>query len=98
MRELTRCLVWTFCLGALALVMAAVVDLGVAQADGAGAWLILGVYAPFYVLGHLFHADGSGWMHDSAFLASTIALQFLYFLAVIGLTRALYRGLVRRRR
>ncbi|HSH89312.1 MAG TPA: hypothetical protein VK996_04970 [Ramlibacter sp.] len=98
MRELTRCIVWTLCLGALALVIAAVMDIGVAQTEGASSWLILAVYAPFYLLGHAFHADPSGWLHDPAFLAATIAVQFFYFLALVGATRYLYRGRSRRRR
>jgi len=98
MRELTRCAVWTLCLGALALVSAAVMDVGVAQTEGASSWVVFAVYAPFYLLGHAFHADPSGWLHDPAFLAATISVQFFYFLALVGATRYLYRSRPRGRR
>jgi hypothetical protein len=80
--------------GAPALLVAAFAGVGLAQADGAWAWLVFLVYSPFYLLGHAFSAEAHSWP-DSAQDAAVFAAQFLYFLLIVAGVRYLGR---RRRR
>lgn len=97
MRELTRCIAWAMALGAPALLLAALAGVGLAQADGMWAWLVLLVYSPFYLLGHAFSADLAGSSADPAFEAAAFSAQFLYFLAIVAGARYLYRRKAGRR-
>jgi hypothetical protein len=93
MRELTQCLARTFALGALGLLLALFHGAGLEHADGPGAWLLLMVFWPHYLLG-----QGRDAWPESLYLPVVFAAQFAYFLAVVVAARRLRRGKARWRR
>ena len=96
MRELTRCIAWTLGLGALLLLAAVMTGVGLAQMDGALAWLVFAMYAPFYLLGHTLGTQLSDSVHDPLFLAAAMAAQFMYVLFIVACVRAFARARARR--
>ena len=97
-RELTRCIAWALGLGALAFAVALLVDKGLPQLDGVWAWIAFIVYAPYYLLVHLFQARLTSWHDDPAFTGAAVAAQLAWFFVVVAVVRMAWRRSRRVRR
>jgi hypothetical protein len=91
MREFARCLAWALAVGAVALLLAVFAGRGLAQADGALAWLVLAIYAPFYFLGHAFSGGSASGLTEASLDAAVFAAQFAYFLFFVFALRYAWR-------